>query len=151
MVSSVNVQPEPEVQTVIKSAKSEGSISISTEVVSTESVPVKELSLADSLPKQLDSTIYPNQTDEYTTQNFSSPVLLSNLSYYDLRFYDQLEDDPYQFVCVRMCESNPILASHQTLSGIGCQMDLIDWKEVGAVQEQGRGTVTELEVVGVVQ
>ena len=42
-------------------------------------------------------------------RTFSSPVLLSNLSYYDLRFYDQPEDDPYQFVCVRMCESNPCL------------------------------------------
>ena len=90
---------------------------------------------ADSLPKPvgLDNLWFaPIKPTSIPLRTFSSPVLLSNLSYYDLRFYDQLEDDPYQFVCVRMCESNPRLASHQSLSGIeNCQMDLIEnWKEV---------------------
>ena len=158
VVSSVKVQSEPEVQTDSSSASPENSTSNSAEVISTESVPTaKEPSWPDSLPKPVGlDTLPPIKPTSIPLRTFSSPVLLSNLSYYDIRFYDQPEDDPYQFVCVRMCESNPMLASHQSLSGIeNCQMDLIEnWKEVvGAVQEQGREELLpQLEVqVGVVE
>ena len=90
-------------------------------------------------------------------QHFSSKVYLSDLSYYDLRFYEQPEDNPYQYVCERMCDAAPDSnAGPWSLTDIeNCEMDLIEnWKEVvGAVQEQGRDDLLpQLEVqVGVVQ
>lgn len=90
-------------------------------------------------------------------QHFSSKVYLSDLSYYDLRFYDQPEDNPYQYVCERMCDAAPDSnAGPWSLNDIeNCEMDLIEnWKEVvGAVQEQGRDDLLpQLKVqVGVVQ
>ena len=90
-------------------------------------------------------------------QHFSSRVLLSDLSYYNLEFYEQSEGNPEQVVCERMCDLNPDSnAGPWYLNDIeDCEMDLIEnWKEVvGAVHEQGREELLpQLGVqVGVVQ
>ena len=90
-------------------------------------------------------------------EQYSSTILLSDLSYYDLRFYDQPQDNPYEYVCKQLCnytsnESNGAIVRLTTVRH--CKMDLIEnWKEVvGAVQEQGREELLpQLEVkVGVV-
>ena len=90
-------------------------------------------------------------------QHFSSRVLLSHLSYYNLEFYEQSEGNPEQVVCERMCDLNPDSnAGPWYLNDIeDCEMDLIEnWREVvGAVHEQGREELLpQLGVqVGVVQ
>ena len=90
-------------------------------------------------------------------QHFSSRVLLSDLSYYNLAFYEQSEGNPEQFVCERMCDLKSIrMQVHGTSTTFeDCEMDLIEnWREVvGAVHEQGReDLLPQLDVqVGVVQ
>ena len=120
VVSSVNVQPEPEVQTDISSATSDDSTSISrrsrlyrigthcqrtknpeTEKAEKRRLNPKAVGLRQSTPNGL------QPTSILSSEPFlRSPVRRrpSDLSYYDLRFYDQLEDDPIS-LCVRMCET----------------------------------------------
>ena len=205
--SSVNVQPEPEVQTDSSSAPSDDSTSSSAEVVSTESVPTvgtpdtpsetknpekekaekkttepqretvekfpyteEELAFISglqpyqkppwpsSLPEPVGLDTLPEMfLSSAALEQYSSTILLSDLSYYDLRFYDQPQDNPYEYVCKQLCnyssnEPNGDIVRLTTVRH--CQMDLIEnWKEVvGAVQEQGREELLpQLEVkVGVV-
>ena len=89
-------------------------------------------------------------------RRFSSPVLLSDLSYYDLSIYNQFEINPKQLVCEEICAQNPELTSYDRLTNVeNCQMDLIEnWRAVvGSVQHQGReALLPQLDVqVGVVQ
>ena len=88
---------------------------------------------------------------------YSLTVFLSDLSYYDLRFYDQPEDNPYEYVCKQLCDhtsNKPNSVTLRLTNVRNCQMNLIEnWKEVvGAVQEQGReALLPQLQVkVGVV-
>lgn len=88
---------------------------------------------------------------------YASEVTLDALSFYNIEFYDQLSENPYQYVCEKMCELHPtVRQSMLSMYNIqNCKLDLIDnWKAVvGAVQEQGREELLpQLDVqVGVVE
>ena len=88
---------------------------------------------------------------------YASEVTLDALSFYNIEFYDQLSENPHQYVCEKMCELHPtVRQSMLSMYNIqNCKLDLIEnWKEVvGAVQEQGREELLpQLDVqVGVVE
>ena len=81
----------------------------------------------------------------HALQFYATEVLLYDLSFYDVRFYDQIEDNPYQYVCERLCGRNPELTSLSLNNIQNCQMDLIqNWKEVVAtVQDLDRESLYE--------
>jgi hypothetical protein len=120
--------------------------------------PYNEPPWPSSLPEPVGLDTLPEMRPSSSVlEQYSSPIFLSDLSYYDLRFYDQPQDNPYEFVCKRLCNytsNEPNRATVRLTTARHCQMDLIEnWKEVvGAVQEQGRDVLLpQLNVkVGVV-
>ena len=120
--------------------------------------PYKEPPWPSSLPAPVGLDTLPEMfASSAALEQYSSTILLSDLSYYDLRFYDQPEDNPYEYVCKQLCNytsNEPNGATVRLTTVRHCKMDLIEnWKEVvGAVQEQGRDELLpQLDVkVGVV-
>ena len=120
--------------------------------------PYKEPPWPSSLPAPVGLDTLPEMfLSSAALEQYSSTILLSDLSYYDLRFYDQPQDNPYEYVCKQLCNytsKEPNGATVRLTNVRSCEMHLIEnWKEVvGAVQEQGREELLpQLEVkVGVV-